>query len=241
MGIFDLLWTPAAGAKRGPRPSLTREGIVQAAITLADREGLEAVTMQRLAAVLNSKTMTLYRYAPSKDAILELMWDAAMGDPPDVAEGGWRARLSAWGDGVRQRLDQHPWLIELVGATRSVGPRWTAWLDVGLAALSGLPLSAGEGLAVLTLVDGHLRSTARLRFGAKASPEWAADFGRMLQITAADSRFPFLGEMTRRGDFAASGMSMDQISDFGLARILDGVATFCESRTPGRPDDDRTG
>jgi AcrR family transcriptional regulator len=228
--LFDLLWTPASRIKRGPRPSLTREALVEAAIRLADQEGLGSLTMQRLAAVLDSKAMTLYRYIPNKVALLDLMWDTAMGAPPRAAAGDWRAKVSGWAAASFQRLEQHPWLIELVGSARSVGPRWTAWLDLGLASLSGLPLTAGEKLAALTLVDGHLRSTARLRFGVKASPEWATDFGRMLQMTATVDSFPTIGNMMRGGDFAGAAMSLDEMIDFGLERILDGIAVFCERR-----------
>jgi len=225
-GIFDLLWAPATRGKRGPRPSLTQDAIVRAAIDLADREGIEAVTIQRLATALNSKAMSLYRYVPSKEAILDLMSDAALGSAPDVRDGNWRAKLSGWAAASFQRLERHPWLIELAGSARSVGPRWAAWLDVGLAAQAGLPLTAAEKLAVLTLVDGHLRSAARLRVGVKASPQWAAQFGRMLETTATDSAFPTLGKMIRGGDFAGPGLSMEQMFDFGLERILDGVAAY---------------
>ena len=230
VGIFDLLWTPASGVKRGPRPSLTREAVVDAAIELADEESLGAVTMQRLAAVLDSKAMTLYRYIPSKDALLDLMWDAAMGSPPAATRTEWRTMLSSWAAASFQRLEQHPWLIDLVGSAKSCGPHWAAWLDMGLASLSELPLTAGEKLAALTLVDGHLRSTARLRFGVKASPEWATGFGRMLQMTTTVDSFPTLGKMMADGDFTGPAMSLDEIFDFGLERILDGIAGFCERR-----------
>ena len=224
--IFDLLWAPASPVKRGPRPSLTLDAIVRAAIDIADREGLEAVTMQRLATTLNSKAMSLYRYVPGKDAILELMWDAALGRAPDVGDGNWREKLSNWAAASFRRLERHPWLIELVGAVSSVGPRWAGWLDAGLTAQSDLPLTTAEKLAVLTLVDGHMRSTARVRLGVKASPQWAAQFGRMLETTATDSSFPTLGKMTRGGDFAVPGLSMEQMFDFGLERILDGIAAY---------------
>jgi hypothetical protein len=119
-------------------------------------------------------------------------------------------------------------MIELVGAARSVGPRWTAWLDVGLEAMAALPLTASEKLAGLMVIDGHLRSSARLRFGVKADPQWAADFGRMLQRSTTDDRYPTVGAMVRRGDFNARGMSMTQMFGFGLERILDGVETYSQ-------------
>jgi AcrR family transcriptional regulator len=227
---FDLLWALERAGKRGRRPSLSRDTLVRVAIELADTEGIAAVTMQRLAALVDSKAMSLYRYIPSKDVLLDLMWDAAMAAPPKLGSGRWRSKLTRWAVANFERLEQHPWLIELVGSVRSVGPRWTSWLEVGLAAMANLPLNASEKLAVLTVIDGHLRSTARLRFGVKASPQWAADFGRMLQRSVADDVYPTLGAMVRRGEFDVPGMSMEQMFDFGLDRILDGIEAYSERR-----------
>ena len=227
---FDLLWALERAGKRGRRPSLSRDTLVRVAIELADTEGIAAVTMHRLAAHVDSKAMSLYRYIPSKDVLLDLMWDAAMAAPPRLGSGRWRSKLTRWAVANFERLEQHPWLIELVGSVRSVGPRWTSWLEVGLAAMANLPLSASEKLAVLTVIDGHLRSTARLRFGVKASPQWAADFGRMLQRSVADDVYPTLGAMVRRGEFDVPGMSMEQMFDFGLDRILDGIEAYSERR-----------
>jgi AcrR family transcriptional regulator len=227
---FDVLWALDHTGKRGRRPSLSRGALVRVAIELADTEGIAAVTMHRLAAAVGSKAMSLYRYIPSKEVLLDLMWDAAMDAPPTLGSGRWRSKLTRWATANYERLEQHPWLIELVGSVRSVGPRWTGWLEAGLAAMSKLPLSASEKLAVLTVIDGHLRSTARLRFGVKADPQWAADFGRMLQRSATDDAYPTLGAMVRRGEFAVRGMSMDQMFQFGLDRILDGVEAYGEPR-----------
>jgi AcrR family transcriptional regulator len=227
---FDLLWASERGIKRGRRPSLSRETLVRAAMELADREGIAAVTMQRLATLVDSKAMSLYRYVPSKDVLLDLMWDAAFTGPPKLGSGGWRSRLIRWAAANFERLQQHPWLIELVGSARSVGPRWTSWLDAGLQAMADLPLNASEKLAVLTVIDGQVRSAARLRFGVKADPQWAADFGRMLARSTTGDSYPTLGAMVRAGEFDAPGMSMDQMFDFGLDRILDGIEAFTRRR-----------
>jgi len=225
---FDVLWSLERTGKRGRRPSLSRNALVRAAIELADTEGIAAVTMHRLAALVDSKAMSLYRYVPSKEVLLDLMWDAAMAAPPKLGSGRWRSKLNRWAVANFERLEQHPWLIELVGSVRSVGPRWTGWLDAGLAAMATLPLTASEKLAVLMLIDGHLRSAARLRFGVKSDPQWAADFGRMLQRSAADDAYPTLGAMVRRGEFDVPGMSMDEMFEFGLDRILDGIEAYGE-------------
>lgn len=93
-----------------------------------------------------------------------------------------------------------------------------------------MPLNASEKLAVLMVIDGYLRSAARLRFGVKSDPQWAAAFGRMLQRSSADDAYPTLGAMVRRGEFDVPGMSMDQMFQFGRDRILDGIEVYCERR-----------
>jgi AcrR family transcriptional regulator len=225
---FDLLWAPERGVKRGRRPSLSRETLVRAAIELADTEGIAAVTMQRLAALVDSKAMSLYRYVPSKEVLLDLMWDTAFAGPPTLGSGNWRSALTDWAVANFERLEQHHWMIELVGSARSVGPRWTSWLDAGLAAMVALPLNTSEKLAVLMVIDGHLRSSARLRFGVKADPQWAVDFGRMLRLSVADDSYATIGAMVRRGEFDIPGMSIEQMFDFGLDRILDGIEAYCQ-------------
>src|SRR5580692_11392634 len=107
---LDLLWGRRERGKRGPRPGLSADAIVNAAIRLADAEGLDAVSMARVAAELGFTTMSLYRYVANKDELLQLMWNASTLGAEDLApgslapggeglaagEGGWRDRLRRW-------------------------------------------------------------------------------------------------------------------------------------------------
>src|SRR3984885_12673349 len=109
---LDLLWGRRGPGKRGPRPGLSADAIVDAAIRLADAEGIEGVSMARVAAELGFTTMSLYRYVASKEELLQLMWNAsARGAEGLVLEGdGWRPRLRAWATIQRDTLDRHPWV-----------------------------------------------------------------------------------------------------------------------------------
>ena len=92
---LELLWRAAAPHRRGPRPKLDLDAVVEAAIALADEQGLAAVTMRALAARLGVSAMTLYGYVPGRDELLDLMLDllyARMGRPPWSAGAGWRER-----------------------------------------------------------------------------------------------------------------------------------------------------
>src|SRR3954471_954107 len=91
----DFFWAPRPSPTRGPRPTLTLDRIADAAIAIADAEGLAAVSMQRVAADLGYTKMSLYRYLPGKTEMVAVMLERAIGDPPAVG-GDWRQALTTW-------------------------------------------------------------------------------------------------------------------------------------------------
>src|ERR1700742_4126867 len=92
----DFLWHDRAKPTRGPKPALTLEQIADAAIAIADAEGLAAVSMQRVAADLGYTKMSLYRYLPGKAELVSLMLERGVGEPPALTAGGWREALTEW-------------------------------------------------------------------------------------------------------------------------------------------------
>jgi AcrR family transcriptional regulator len=114
-----LLWGQRSAPKRGPRPTLTLDGITRTAIGIADAEGLAAVTMQRVAQVVGVTKMALYRYVPGKVELVALMTDAALGEPPALTGGGWRERLDEWGRRMFGRFVAHSWTLETTVGARA--------------------------------------------------------------------------------------------------------------------------
>src|ERR1700683_3673998 len=123
--IQPVVWMLPDRPGRGPKPTHSREQITAAAIRIADAEGLDAVTMRRVAAEVGSGTMTLYRYVPTKDHLLDLMIDATEGEVvfPDAPAGDWRAGLRAVAWMQRDRLLRHPWLASLEAGRPGFGAR----------------------------------------------------------------------------------------------------------------------
>jgi len=110
---LDLLWGRRGGGRRGPRRGLSVDDIVDAAVRLADAEGLDGVSMARVADELGFTTMSLYRYVASKDELLQLMWNASARDAEDLMLRGddWRSRLRSWTLMQREVIDRQ---IELM-------------------------------------------------------------------------------------------------------------------------------
>src|SRR4051794_2674120 len=112
---LTLLWRahldPPPPSGRGPRPRFTVDDIVQAAITVADTEGLEALSMRKVADTLGVGTMSIYTYVPGRAELLHLMHDTALGElPPLPTDAPWRQALEHYARQARDLATRHPWI-----------------------------------------------------------------------------------------------------------------------------------
>ena len=229
-GTAALLWGLREPPSRGPRPGLTVAGIAGAAVEIADADGLEALSMQRVAAALGVTKMALYRYVPGKVELVALMIDTGMGEPPRLAEvdGGWRSRLRAWALGLFELFQRHPWTLEATVGVRVMGPNEVGWLEEAVAALDGTSLNGAQMLDVVVMLVGHARNLAQqtARPGG-GSTEQAMGEAIAALVRGREDRFPALARALRSA--AASG-AQDQALEFGFDRILDGVELLIASR-----------
>src|SRR3954471_596583 len=110
-----LLWGAGVeGVKPGPKPGLTIDDVVEAAILVADEEGMGALSMRAVAARLGHTAMSLYTYVPGKNELVDLMYDRVMGWLPTLYElgAGWRAAIEAWAADTRRCYLRHPWVLQ---------------------------------------------------------------------------------------------------------------------------------
>jgi AcrR family transcriptional regulator len=227
----ELLWGHRDRPTRGPRPALTLVSIADTAIKVADQEGLDAVSMQRVAAALDVTKMALYRYVSSKAELLAVMTEIAVGDPPALRDvpGGWRSKLEAWAELLRATWQEHPWIPAATTGDRLMGPRETGWTEAAVAALEGTGLSGAERMDAVFLLSGHVRNTQ----SSAGTQPWTAD--RRLSPALTDlvrrdkERFPALVAAT---DEAGRPVG-DNGWSFGLGRILDGLEQLVASRSGG--------
>ncbi|MGW4194165.1 TetR/AcrR family transcriptional regulator [Streptomyces sp. NPDC005004] len=216
-----------AGPRRGRRPTFSRTAITTAAVALADAEGLDAVTMRRVAAEVGAGVMSLYTYAPDKETLLALMADHVCGELPlsDPRTGDWRTDLKTLAHRQRDLMLRHPWLAATLVTGTTPGPRALDFLERALAALrpSGLDGAARlEVFAQLTaFVAGHVRHELA-RSAASGSPGWSAAEARYLTAVAADGDHPELAEA-----LAAPGRPVTPEATFDrfLNRLVDGLDT----------------
>jgi AcrR family transcriptional regulator len=239
--VLAVGWGVQTAPARGPRPAMSAADIVAAAVALADAEGLGAVSMAKVAERLGFTTMSLYRHVSSKDDLLALMFDAAIGDvPPRSRRRGWRHGLTRWAHGVFDSYRRHPWALDIPITGPPALPNQLAWLDWGLNELAPTDLPLGEQLSVMLLLSGYVRNVATLTRDMAGSHERAgstpasvqAEYQALLSSLVRADRFPALHAAITGGLFT-DGDPDDLELEFGLRTILDGVEALIARRRSG--------
>ncbi len=227
--MTELLWGRQPAPSRGPKPAITLTGIAEAAIRIADAEGLDAVSMQRIAGELPVTKMALYRYVPGKTELLAVMSDLAMGAPPERPGLPWREALRTWAMDLYAGFTRHPWLLQSTIGRRLLGPNELAWMEQGLSALGDSGLRGGEQLDSILVITSHVRNIAQqsTTFPGHSVGLTEEEVTRSLaEILSTESeRFPNLAAALR----TAAG-SENQGLEFGLDRILDGLELLISAR-----------
>jgi AcrR family transcriptional regulator len=172
-----VLWGRRERGRRGPKAGLTTDAVVDAAVALADADGLDAVSMSSVANRLGFTTMSLYRYVNSKDELLQLMWNAsARGAQTLVLRGrSWRTRLREWTTIQREIIDQHPWITQLPMATPPLAPNSLTFVELGLAAMDDTDLPDADKLRVIGLLSSFTLSEARMAHDARRAAQRPAE------------------------------------------------------------------
>jgi AcrR family transcriptional regulator len=227
---LDLLWGRREVGRRGPKPGLNVEAIVAAAIDIANAEGLDAVSMARVAKAVGFTTMSLYRYVNNKDELLQLMWNASATGAADLELEGddWRSRLRSWAIAQRTAIADNTWIVQMPMATPPLAPNSLIWVERGLEALDDTGLGDGDKMRILGLVSAHSLIDARMALdaqqamGADAKP---VDYTEVLREVVEEARFPRLHRIAWSGEADQPEPGGDPFAEyrFDLEIMLDGV------------------
>ncbi|GHJ91253.1 TetR family transcriptional regulator [Streptomyces sp. NE5-10] len=213
-----------------PSPApLDRERIVAAAVALADENGLDGVSLRKVAARLNAGPMRLYGYIATKQELLDLMVDGVYAEIlPEERPDDWREALSTLAHRTRHAALRHAWLADLLGGRPALGPNALAVGEATLAALDGLA-DVDTALRAVETVSAYFtgairREVANLRAERATGlsrHDWQRAHGPQLTKALATGRFPALAKAVY------DGTDVDPETTFttGLEWVLDAVAT----------------
>lgn len=233
----QLLWEGLPTPRKGPKPTLTLEQIVSAGISIADSEGIEALSMRKLAATLGMGTMSLYRYIPSKSELLDLMLDHVSGsqlgrvDP----DGDWRATLTTVAREGRALYLKHPWLLKINWSRPVLGPNSIAEMEETMSGLKDLPFSDQEKMVVVSALDSYVTGSVRqeilyenatVESGMSDEEFWGNQLPAL--VTAMESgKYPVMASLSED----VFDASWEETFEAGLRYMLDGIARDVARRT----------
>jgi AcrR family transcriptional regulator len=232
-----LLWK--THQKMG-RSGLTLSAIVGAAVKIADEEGLDAVSMRRLAEVLDVGTMSLYTHVPGKAELTDLMVDAVYGelyasvDEPESQPGSYRDRLLFVAGRNRSLYARHPWLLDVPLGRPVLGPHAVTKYEAELRVLDGIGLSPPEMDSIEALLVMHVQSTSRVRASHQRAQrldgmtevEWWTSVVPLLQRVRT-GQFPVAARVSKAaGQAMAPGPSDEHLYRVGLEMLCDSVAAL---------------
>jgi AcrR family transcriptional regulator len=241
--VVELLWAPNQQPPvRGPKPRLTLADVVEAGVALADTEGLEALSMRKVASRLGMGTMSLYTYVPGRSELVELMIDRVYGEHKiPGAQLPWRQRVEHWARETWRIYGAHPWLLDYNMARLPVGPNVLDVSEALYAALFAAGFTGAENVAIFNLIEWQLVGAARYMIGdadearhTGVSAEAYWDSRANFWLTHFDSnRYPTMAAIWEAGGFDdPAGWDFDRMLDRLLTGIEQSTVVSQERETP---------
>ena len=239
-----LLWRERLEPRPQDRPrrsGLTVDAVIDAAVSLASEDGLQSLTMRRVAERLGVSAMTPYSYVPGKDELLELMLDAVYGRMAVSPAGaqGWRGNAIAVAEDNLALHRAHPWTLDVEAGRPTLGPGVLAKYDRELAAFDGIGLTDVEMDAALANLLALVREAARTEAGTAATSRrtgtsdaaWWEGVAPLLAEVVDAHAFPLASRVgSATGEALGTAYSATHMLSFGLDRLLDGIAALIDRR-----------
>lgn len=231
-----LLWhQEKARSGRGRPPKVTLSKIIAAAISVADEDGVDAMTMDKVAAALDVGTMTLYTHVPGKAELIDLMVDAAWQSLDLADSGSWRAQVTHYAYQTVALYTRHPWMRTISTVRPPLGPGLFARQNHLLAALSTTDLSPAEVSAavdaIVTFVDAAAAAQVEHAQAFAVSGESEDDWWSARQDFWSEifdpARYPAITRSWADGGFdRTAAQARANAFDIGLRALLDGLTAM---------------
>ncbi|MFE7120780.1 TetR/AcrR family transcriptional regulator [Streptomyces sp. NPDC057654] len=236
----EVIWARPERAGRGPRPAHTRAEIAAAATGIADAEGIDAVSMRRVAAAIGCGTMSLYNYVPRKEDLYELMVDAAAAEYelPEQPSGDWQADLLGLARQSRAMMHRHPWMPGLMSPVYGFSPNALRYVEYVLWVLDGLDVEDGAKMELLAMVTAvvtsfvgsELTAAERHRTSPHPPEQERAARSAYLARELAGGRYP---RMARTFAGASGPADQDAVFERAMRRLFAGFAAESGGRGGG--------
>ena len=242
--MLPLLWRHSLdepAATRGPVQRVSVDRIVSAAIAVADGDGLDALSMRRVAQEVGVGAMSLYTYVPGKAELIDLMIDQVIGEIPrsSAADGTIRQRLETVAREDWDHYARHPWTLQVDTSRPPLGPGISDRYEYEVALLESLGMTDLEIDSVVTLVTGFVAGAARVaidtgrgrRASGQTDEEWWNANAPVLERVIDGSRYPVSGRVGQTvGEYFQSSGNPAHAFEFGLQRMLDGIEAFVDRK-----------
>lgn len=240
-GGVTLSWGIVKKSSRGPKGELSISQIVQAAISIADKEGLPALSMAKIAKSLGYTTMSLYRYVASKNDLLILMQDAVcdIPVPKEKSDRDWREEMREYVRACVGVFRDHPWYSDLTIRSIPLTPNTLRLVDWTLRMMRDFPLNDYEKMSFVLLLNSYARACGlierdkdvMLKAGESMESFSGTRYSAGLKELVKQENYPHLYEVLMSGAYTEETESPigDDLA-FGLERILDGIEQYMETK-----------
>ncbi len=211
-------------SKNGPRPGLSRKLVLEAAVALADRDGIQAVSMRKLGRELGVEAMSLYNHVADKSELLDGMVDSVFSEIEDPAGSGeWRQEMKTRAFSTREVLNRHPWAIGLMDSRLTPGPATLQHHDsvIGTLRQAGftVEMAAHAYSALDSYTYGFVLQEVSMPF---ERPEETAEVAEDMLAAMPDDEYPHLHELAT-GHVLKPGYEYADEFEFGLDLVIEGL------------------
>lgn len=236
-----LLWRASIasdGPRRGPRPKISVDAVVDAAVALADEKGIDAVTMRAVADRIGVGVMTLYGYVPGREELLGLMIDQIATEgarPPHT--GTMRERLVAVADEQFAECRRHPWIVDARLPRPWIGPGGSHRYEWQVAAIDGEGFDDITMDQIVTAIVAYVHGAARHWAGeqermllADSDLEWWTSTGAVLEEVMDGSQYPISGRVGQAAGEDYGLGDAERSYRFGRDALIHGIEQLRDVR-----------